>query len=82
MSLSDAQSGMMRNALGLLYAETPYRNRFALYWGGERCDDWVDLCRQGLAEHYHTDPGGMMFFGVTEAGFVALGLDPKLIENC
>lgn len=82
MSLTETQSGMMRNALGLLYAKTPYRNRFALYWGGDRCDDWADLCRQGLAEHFHTEASGMMFFAVTEDGFRALGLDPALIEKC
>lgn len=73
--ITDVQAGMMRNALGLLYADRPYRNHFATFLG-ETSQKWADLCLKGLAEHYHTEPSGMMFFSVTDDGFRRLGVEP------
>ena len=75
--ISREQVRLMRHALGVTDQPKPYRNRFATYLGGDVAGNWISLCREGLAEHYHTEPSGMMFFAVTLEGHRQLGVEPE-----
>lgn len=77
MIVTEEMRRLMRHALGVTDQPKPYRNRFATYWGGAACDNWVHLCKLGLAEHFATSESGMMFFGVTLEGHTLLGVEPE-----
>lgn len=77
MIVTEEMRRLMRHALGVTDQPKPYRNRFATYWGGAACDNWVHLCKLGLAEHFDTSESGMMFFGVTLEGHTLLGVEPE-----
>ena len=78
-AISREQERLMRHALGVGEggAKTPYRNRFATFMGGEAYNNWADLCRKGLAEHWDTAESGMMFFAVTLDGHARIGVTPE-----
>lgn len=77
-ALTSEQERLMRHALGdPARGKRTYRNRFATMLGGTTGQEWQALAAKGLAEHYHTEPSGMMFFAVTDAGCARIGVLPE-----
>ncbi len=80
---------MMRNALGLLWNDTPYRNRYAAGVGTPEEDAWNDLVNKGLATSHgrddvHDDKGqvcgksSLTWFAVSVAGLKEIGVEADL----
>lgn len=77
---SSSQVSMMRNALGLLYAEKPYRNHYYASKGAPPDKEWAELVRHGLAGRFPIRKGvtkTLAGYYVSLAGHAVIGVEPE-----
>lgn len=79
-NLTPAEDNILRSALGLRYADKPYRNYFSTHPGADNWKLCTGLVEKGLMLRAPYRPGspptGLITFGVSDAGFEQLGLAP------
>jgi hypothetical protein len=83
------QRELMEHAIGLAACKGTrgkvkpgWRNYFCASPGGTDALDWIALVRAGLAIEGRTDTAGdSVYFHVTDAGFIDLGLKPPKAQR-